>query len=81
MRSWYDTANELHPCSYQTINVTDPVGRAALICADQNEIAREQCIAVKALLVSIFADVITPSQRASRFVQRVELAGAGAYVN
>jgi hypothetical protein len=61
--------------------MTYPAGRATLIGADENQLSREQGITVKALLISIFPNVILPSHLASSLIQCVELAGARPNVN
>ena len=60
----------------ERIYVTDSVWRAALVCTDENQITREQRVAVEALLVAVLPDIKTPSQRTGFLIQGVELTGA-----
>lgn len=65
----------------ERVNVTDSTWRAALVGANQNQVTGEQRIAVKALLIAIFLDVVTPPDRATCLIQCVERPGAGPDVN
>src|SRR5436853_2082141 len=54
------------------VNVTDATWRATLICSNQNQVTGEQRIAMKALLITIPLDVITPADGAGCLIQCVE---------
>ena len=63
------------------VNVTDGTWRATLISANQNQVTGKQRIAVKALLIAIPLNIITPSHRAGCLIQCVERSRAGPDVN